>query len=576
MWQPDDDVHQCQCGTRFTLFVRKHHCRLCGKVFCHECSNARGTIPSFIQTRLETSEVRLCTQCSDICSETNQSEPIVRVIALLPISIQDIRRLSINKRWHHAVTTLLNVYRKIPTKMPYERFSRLETQLIRSHMHRTAGHSYWDMQTVRALNVRPYTQKACTCKELGCPESCTDTSELHIVQLLNTFPCTQILREPDLCTWINTYISRMSYVDHVRYMPHWLKRSMTPSAQQFIVDCIIPLCSNIHIAYAFYYECKLYTDPVYKDLSKQMLHAHPAHTKDIVATDTLVKYVNHIVDNERHSIKLPARLPYDPSTIVLAVHDPIMLQSASKPSIVTMKTDKHVKHILVKKDDMSKDRLVMHVAHLIEKLCHTKCVQYPVFVTPTGGWVEMLPTAKTLYELKYELSSHIYNEFPEVVVRCVRRRFIRSAIGACILSYLLGVGDRHLQNMVISKGELAHIDFSYILGYDPKLHMDIRITTPMIQMMGGVHSRDYASFVQGVTTAFEKIRRHTGLWYAILTYLSSTYSLAEIQDHVNRKLMPSVEQAQATMRIVDIVKNNSNTWRHNISDITHQIFQMDF
>ena len=91
--------------------------------------------------------------------------------------------------------------------------------------------------------------------------------------------------------------------------------------------------------------------------------------------------------------------------------------------------------------------------------------------------------------------------------------------------------------------------------------MDIRITTPMIQMMGGEHSRDYASFVHGVTEAFHKIRQHTGLWYALMTFLSANYSLVEIQEHVTRKLMPSVQDARATMRIVDIVKNNSNTWR---------------
>ena len=42
------------------------------------------------------------------------------------------------------------------------------------------------------------------------------------------------------------------------------------------------------------------------------------------------------------------------------------------------------------------------------------------------------------------------------------------------------------------------------------------------------------------------------------------------------KLMPCLEEADATMRMVDIVKYNSNTWRHSVSDITHQIFQMDF
>tara|TARA_B100000683_G_scaffold190956_1_gene184085 strand:- start:472 stop:864 length:393 start_codon:yes stop_codon:yes gene_type:complete len=130
--------------------------------------------------------------------------------------------------------------------------------------------------------------------------------------------------------------------------------------------------------------------------------------------------------------------------------------------------------------------------------------------------------------------------------------------------------------MVVSNGEIAHIDFSYLLGHDPKLQMDIRITPPMVLMMGGEASEDYSRFVTNISSSFQKIRKHTGLWYALMTYLSSNFSLAEIQDHIQRKLMPGMKEAEATMRIVDIIKHNSNTWRHSVSDITHQIFQMDF
>jgi hypothetical protein len=39
-WVPDDQVSTCMvCNeTRFSLFIRRHHCRSCGKVICYECS----------------------------------------------------------------------------------------------------------------------------------------------------------------------------------------------------------------------------------------------------------------------------------------------------------------------------------------------------------------------------------------------------------------------------------------------------------------------------------------------------------------------------------------------------------
>ena len=425
MWQSDSDVDKCRCGTYFNMFVRRHHCRLCGQVFCDSCTVGRGMIPSFIRVRSDFLTVRLCDTCLNKCSETNKSEPLMRVMALLPVSISTICLLILNKRWAHAVQTLLQVYRNLQRKMPYERYSRLETQLLKTHSYRTGGHSVWDIQTIRALRQVPHA-RVTTCKELGCI-TCCPTNSLNVIELLNSFPSTQLLRNPSLCQWFGSFIQGMTFKDHIRFMPHWLRRSMTPSARGFLQDYIIPLCTNIHVAYAFYYECVLYEDDAYKQLRTQMLDRFPTYRKDFIYTDSLVQYMTELSSGHKFPVKLPARLPYDPSTMCTHVNDPVELQSASKPSVFLLRTDKGNKYVLVKKDDLSKDRLVMLFAHLIENLCSTKCVQYPVFVTKDGGWVEMLPRAKTLYELKFELSSHIHNCFPEDTVRCVRHRFIRSA-----------------------------------------------------------------------------------------------------------------------------------------------------
>nr|CCC91223.1 conserved hypothetical protein [Trypanosoma congolense IL3000] len=58
-----NDVHaqQCvQCNAAFTLFVRRHHCRLCGEVFCDGCSQRRATIPAHF--KLE-GQQRVCDRC---------------------------------------------------------------------------------------------------------------------------------------------------------------------------------------------------------------------------------------------------------------------------------------------------------------------------------------------------------------------------------------------------------------------------------------------------------------------------------------------------------------------------------
>ncbi|WFC94438.1 hypothetical protein MBRA1_001068 [Malassezia brasiliensis] len=41
-WEDDHDVRACRkCGRTFTFFVRKHHCRRCGCIFCDACTTHR-------------------------------------------------------------------------------------------------------------------------------------------------------------------------------------------------------------------------------------------------------------------------------------------------------------------------------------------------------------------------------------------------------------------------------------------------------------------------------------------------------------------------------------------------------
>jgi hypothetical protein len=38
-WMPDDQVKECyECNEKFTTFRRRHHCRVCGQIFCGKCS----------------------------------------------------------------------------------------------------------------------------------------------------------------------------------------------------------------------------------------------------------------------------------------------------------------------------------------------------------------------------------------------------------------------------------------------------------------------------------------------------------------------------------------------------------
>lgn len=69
---PDELCHECSnCNIKFALFIRKHHCRICGRIFCHACSNHS---ISGKQLRKNTQgNIRVCQDCLRMYQDVESS-----------------------------------------------------------------------------------------------------------------------------------------------------------------------------------------------------------------------------------------------------------------------------------------------------------------------------------------------------------------------------------------------------------------------------------------------------------------------------------------------------------------------
>eukprot|EP00039_Didymoeca_costata_P011310 m.158169 g.158169 ORF g.158169 m.158169 type:complete len:972 (-) comp15128_c0_seq3:55-2970(-) len=68
-WLPSKAIPRCMgCGVKFTLTLRKHHCRFCGQVFCDPCSPVRKAVA------LKKGGIRVCNECIEVFGDDDDDE----------------------------------------------------------------------------------------------------------------------------------------------------------------------------------------------------------------------------------------------------------------------------------------------------------------------------------------------------------------------------------------------------------------------------------------------------------------------------------------------------------------------
>ncbi|XP_048238602.1 1-phosphatidylinositol 3-phosphate 5-kinase-like isoform X1 [Haliotis rufescens] len=89
-WMPDSSCKECyDCGDKFTTFRRRHHCRICGQIFCSKCCNQElpGKIIGY------KGGIRVCIYCCKVVLRYAQQSDQAGDVK---VSREDLRSLSID------------------------------------------------------------------------------------------------------------------------------------------------------------------------------------------------------------------------------------------------------------------------------------------------------------------------------------------------------------------------------------------------------------------------------------------------------------------------------------------------
>ena len=182
----------------------------------------------------------------------------------------------------------------------------------------------------------------------------------------------------------------------------------------------------------------------------------------------LKKYLGD-VKNEVLSIDPPLPLPLDPSVLIVGCYpeESNVFKSSLFPLYINFKTLDGKKYPIMFKtgDDLRQDQLVIQIISLMDRLLRKenldlKLTPYRILATgASAGAVQFvasttLGAAQTKYSGNYILAYLRANNPDKKADLGVRKEamdtYVKSCAGYCVVTYLLGVGDRHLDNLLLA------------------------------------------------------------------------------------------------------------------------------
>nr|XP_055138221.1 phosphatidylinositol 4-phosphate 3-kinase C2 domain-containing subunit alpha isoform X3 [Symphalangus syndactylus] len=258
-------------------------------------------------------------------------------------------------------------------------------------------------------------------------------------------------------------------------------------------------------------------------------------------------------------------------------------------------------------EDLRQDMLALQMIKIMDKIWLKEGLDLRMVIfkcLSTGrdrGMVELVPASDTLRKIQVEygvtgsfkdkpLAEWLrkYNPSEEEYEKA-SENFIYSCAGCCVATYVLGICDRHNDNIMLrSTGHMFHIDFGKFLGHAQMFGSFKRdrapfvLTSDMAYVINGGEKPTirFQLFVDLCCQAYNLIRKQTNLFLNLLSLMipSGLPELTSIQDlkYVRDALQPQTTDAEATIFFTRLIESSLGSIATKFNFFIHNLAQIRF
>ncbi len=682
-WVDSDKVTKCQsCPTKFSLFVRKHHCRACGGVFCYYCCNKYTKIPNKLfdipkETEMLTIYLKntitkiagkqdntvslVCNDCNNKISNLNNIQHIIHICDFL--SVPDLYNVMlINKQWYNASIHCLSKFRNIQYKAPNYIYSKWECNMVWTIKEHLIGHNSWFNILIKTalvnniiyqknnldeliIIVKEYTKnKKIQCWNLMCSRKCNMLIDqidfIDIIQYISLIPNFNIKlwdnqneQLINILYELSNKVNKENYDKNNFLIVTYLVSSFKQLIEKTTDYSLINSKSNEFFNKIL---CDFTTDVLYKKFDENMLillsfeYNYLKNKKILDNSDDQITHVINMFLKSKLSPELkslisktintftklatdkksligstdknifPIIYPFNTKYLITDIIDVQELQSSSCPLLITvliqdnkLESNKFEKKFILKTDaGLRKENIVSSLIiilqnKLIQQMNRGRIDHFEpiptykiIMITNTIGVIEFLDdclTLKNINSKNYTLQNYILDNNKDSKIKTIKERFAKSlAISSC-LSYVLGLGDRHASNIMVSKsGHIVHIDYGYIL--ENPIHSTIvnnpiiRISNEMIDFLGGWNSEYYDLFKNYIIKVFDIIRLYSDIiinYYNILAN-ENIIDWSIFKKRLTDRFLNGMTFKDIEVVLLDVIESSSNGYGGVFLDLCNE------